>query len=63
MISSRPIRPLGRKVANTLVTVQWLFVRIHCLLAGCNQRTRIAEKRVVMALTNDAVHRPRRGAV
>ena len=50
-------------MANTLVTVQWLFVRIHCLLAGSNQQTRVAEKRVLVTLTNDAVHRPRRGAV
>jgi len=50
-------------MANTLVTVQWLFVRIHCLLAGSNQQTRVAEKRVLMTLANDAMHRPRRGAV
>jgi len=50
-------------MANTLATVQWLFVRIHCILAGSNQQTRVAEKRVVMTLTNNVVYRPRRGAV
>lgn len=53
----------SRADSSTLVTVQWLFVRIHCLLAGSNPQTRVAEKRVLMTLTNDAVHRRRRGAV
>jgi hypothetical protein len=61
MISSRA--DSSTQVEKSLTPVQWLFVRIHCLLAGSNPQTRVAEKRVLMTLTNDAVHRRRRGAV